>query len=437
MQQNVPPPGTPAPPGYELRTDPNTNAYYYVNQATGQSQWTYPVTQQPYPAQGMPPQGAPATATPYQQPNAPPQQMVDPNAQNAGGMISNDPLSGMFNNVKNAQWMPTPQGVECSVPGLEKLTVVNKLIVKQDLSVIEAVSQGCCEFNNKYRLFNENGQLVYQVIEESDVLCRCCCNPNHKLNLEVKDEYDRKVMDIYRPFKVPRCCPVCLPCCQQQATIATGGYDNDLKVKGMLWQPCCGGFFTPKLELYEGTTVDADGGVEDKGTLNGIVTGPTCCIGGICCDSEFRLTGEDTDAAPWATITKEGAKDFTSLAKELLTDADNFTMEFTEGTSVEQKANALAANMLLDFMFFEDEGSFECGVTDKGNPECSIKCFDFYCCGCLVPCTCSCGGDPPEEDEDGGDYEDGGGDYAEEPVDEEPPADPEEPEEDFDGGDEM
>lgn len=374
------------PPGWEARTDPNSGAPYYVDQTTGQSTWTMPTA--PPPGYVAPPAGAPPTGGP------PAGTVVDPNAQQAGGMVSNDGISAAmgFNKVEG-DWMMTPQ-VECEIPGLEKLTQVTALFIKQDLSVAEALTQGMCEFNNRYRVYNQDGNLVYNVIEESEFCCRCCCAPNHTMSLDFKDETDRTVMHIDKPFKVPPCCPVCLPFCQTEATISTDV--NQMKVGQLIKQPICGGGITPKLELYDGTQVDAEGAVTEPGQLTGIVTGPTCCIGGLCCDSEFKMTGEDTEAEPWANIVKEGAKDFKSLARELVTDADNFKMNFTEGTTIQQKSQALAVNMILDYMFFEGDGAFECGTTAKGNPECSLKLFDFFCCGCLCPCKITCGGDTAE-----------------------------------------
>mmetsp|Transcript_27968 Transcript_27968/g.45400 ORF Transcript_27968/g.45400 Transcript_27968/m.45400 type:complete len:331 (-) Transcript_27968:85-1077(-) len=63
---------------------------------------------------------------------------------------------------------------------------------------------------------------------------------------------------------------------------------------------------------------------------------------------------------------------------------------------------------LIDYMFFENEGE---GKVDLVNQECSFKCCDLYCCGCILPCHCNCGGGGGDDDGfDGGEGGDDGDD---------------------------
>ncbi|KAH8047938.1 hypothetical protein JL720_15960 [Aureococcus anophagefferens] len=80
------------------------------------------------------------------------------------------------------------------------------------------------------------------------------------------------------------------------------------------------------------------------------------------------------------------------LVQQSLTDADNFVLNFPKDTDKKTKAAMLSSLLLLEYMFFEDEGAFAC---DPVNCACKFKCCDLYCCGCLTPCSCSCGEPAP------------------------------------------
>jgi len=278
-------------------------------------------------------------------------------------------------------WMPTPQ-MACDIPGLEKLMVVHDLYVKQDIQALEALSGGCCEFNNKYKIFNESGQLVYNATEESDACCRCCCAPIHTMTIHFTDENNKEVATMDRPFKCSGCCPHCFECCNQRATVAMG---DDRKIRTMLHQPIGGGGFRPTVNIVKGVTdIEAD---PTEGEIVGLFEGPKCCFGGFF-ESTFavRTPGERETAKVVGTIVKEGTKDFKSAARELLTDADNFKMHFEPDLDPEMRATMMAGQVLLDFMFFENEGLFDCGF-ENGGWYCSIRPCDCYCYGCVIPCV--------------------------------------------------
>lgn len=51
------------------------------------------------------------------------------------------------------------------------------------------------------------------------------------------------------------------------------------------------------------------------------------------------------------------SKQWSGLAKEIFTDADNFGIQFPMDLDVKMKATMLAACFLIDFMYFEDNGN--------------------------------------------------------------------------------
>ena len=135
-------------------------------------------------------------------------------------------------------------------------------------------------------------------------------------------------------------------------------------------QPSMGGCFTPTLEV-----LDASGALDAK------ATGP-CCFGGwseICCDSTFVLKRGD---APLATIKHLAPRDCSETCAAICTDSDKFQVTFDATTSATDKANAVAAGLLIDYMFFEIDHGL-CRVENN-----TIYCTLFLCyvAGCLCPC---------------------------------------------------
>jgi hypothetical protein len=104
-----------------------------------------------------------------------------------------------------------------------------------------------------------------------------------------------------------------------------------------------------------------------------------------CCNHTFWV--KDPQGIYMGKIVKERPGNLAQIAKELATDADNFSMYVPKDMNVKHKANMLAALHLIDYMFFENEGDLN---VDVRNQKCSYKCCDFYCCGCVFPCQLSC-----------------------------------------------
>ncbi|KAH8049919.1 hypothetical protein JL722_11703 [Aureococcus anophagefferens] len=147
-----------------------------------------------------------------------------------------------------------------------------------------------------------------------------------------------------------------------------------------------GGCFTPTLEV-----LDASGALDAK------ATGP-CCFGGwseICCDSTFVLKRGD---APLATITHLAPLNFCDdeTCAAICTDSDKFQVKFDATASATDKANAVAAGLLVDYMFYEIDHGL-CGVENNCTGGKNIHCTLFLCyvAGCLLPCNISIPLDEP------------------------------------------
>jgi len=294
-----------------------------------------------------------------------------------------------------------------------------KLFVKQKVDYLEALVSGAAgiagyaiggiaggmatdligglgETGNVYNLFTQNGG-HFHVVEKSKRCSwdgciptgRACCRPNHELKLHIYHSASlraKEIMLVDRPFKCAGCCCTCCDCCAQKATLYVAPEDGDVDEEGppfaIVQQPICGGGCTPVLHLEDGMS----------GERLATLTGPCCCFGGNCCDHQFVVTrpGEGGDEEI-GRVVKEKPQDFEQLVEQSITDADAFTMSVPKSESTKVKAAMMASLLLIDYMFFEDEGDCFC---DPCTCACGYKCFDWYCCGCICPCGVKCGDRP-------------------------------------------
>lgn len=337
---------------------------------------------------------------------------------------------------------------------LDALVETEKLIIKQKVSLLEAAAQNAAnaldmdalgalgETANTYGIYTNDGGHKFNVVETSEACgftgcCpsgRICCNPNHKLQLHFfmpEHSKDEAIMFADRPCKCGSCCAI-FPICKQEMTVyegpdsgPPGGEDNTDREVAYITQPILGGFLSPQLNV-----MDRSG--DDGEQIATITANAVCCIGGICCDHTFNVT--DSDGEYMGKIVKEAPEGIGDALKELATDADNFTMYVPKELDPKKKAAMLGALHLIDYMFFEQGGAANVdlsGIMSGEMPEVTFKCCDCYCCGCICPCTTSCGG---EEEETGEEPEEvaedvpEGEEPEEEPEEEEPEEEPEEEE---------
>lgn len=285
------------------------------------------------------------------------------------------------------------------------LEETERLIIKQEIEHMEAAVQAAAnavnldalgafgETANKYDIYTDDGGKKFRVIETSDY-CGCtgrvCCRPNHALKLHVylpEIDTEHGVMHMDRPCKCGQCC-ACASCCRQEMRVYEGeghaeSEEDPTKMIGYIQQPVGGGMFSPQLNV-----MNREGG-EPIATIQ---ANAFCCIGGMCCDHTFTIKDPAT-GKKMGKIVKERPQGLAQVAKELATDADNFTMYVNKDMNPKTKGTMLAALHLIDYMFFENEGDANIDLVNKG---CKFKCCDLYCFGCVCPCHCNCeacGGD--------------------------------------------
>uniref|UniRef100_A0AAR2LKF1 Phospholipid scramblase n=1 Tax=Pygocentrus nattereri TaxID=42514 RepID=A0AAR2LKF1_PYGNA len=212
-------------------------------------------------------------------------------------------------------------------PGLEYLTQLYVLRIIIPICVIAFIG---FETNNQYEIKNSMGQKIYKAKEKNDCCTRNCCGSLRSFDMKIKDNMDREVIRLIRPFRCATCwCPCCLQELEVQAPPGTtiGYVSQD-------WHPCY-----PKFSIQ---------GPNRETVMK--LEGP--CLACNCCgDVNFELRGKD-GGKPIGRISKQ----WTGLLKEVFTDADNFGIQFPLDMDVKMKAVLMGACFLIDFIFFEKVG---------------------------------------------------------------------------------
>ncbi|GAB1597817.1 phospholipid scramblase 1-like [Argonauta hians] len=233
------------------------------------------------------------------------------------------------------QWMARPAATTNSPPGLEYLSMIDQILVKQQVEILEVVSGFECA--NKYILVNAVGQQVYFAGEESSLCMRQCCGSSRGFVMHISDNMAQEVMRITREFK---CCAgccwwACCSACSLEVTVeAPVG-----QVIGKVKQTCS--FLQPMFDI---TTPDDDVVFQIKG--------PVCICDGPCCMQDQKFKVYDHDGSNHiGTISKQ----YSGFVNEMVTSADNFGVTFPMDLDVKMKATMIGAVFLIDFMFFENK----------------------------------------------------------------------------------
>ncbi|XP_006816091.2 phospholipid scramblase 2-like [Saccoglossus kowalevskii] len=146
--------------------------------------------QQPPPPQGQA----------YGQP--PPQGYTQPGQQVSGQPGMPPPVPGAPP-MGGPQWMQAPQAPANCPPGLEYLSMIDQLLIHQQVELLEAFTG--FETNNKYEIKNSMGQRVYFAAEDTDCCTRQCCGSARPFDMKVLDNQQREVIHLHRPLRCSSC----------------------------------------------------------------------------------------------------------------------------------------------------------------------------------------------------------------------------------------
>ncbi|KAL5291678.1 hypothetical protein ACFFRR_010840 [Megaselia abdita] len=228
--------GSPYPPGGGAQYPPGAGSPYPPGGGS-----PYPPGGQPYAPPGQPPYGQP------QQPI-----ITQPGAAGPG--------------FPGGDWMSMPAGIPNCPRGLEYLTTIDQLLVKQKVELLEAFTG--FETNNKFSIKNSLGQKVYYAVEDTDCCTRNMCGPLRPFDMKILDNYKNEVIHLNRPLACDSCC---FPCCLQsmEVTAPPGNLIGSIEQE---WSICSPSF---KIKNHSGETVLR-------------IEGPFCTFS-LCGDVEFQV----------------------------------------------------------------------------------------------------------------------------------------------------
>ena len=146
-------------------------------------------------------------------------------------------------------------------------------------------------------------------------------------------------MLIDRPFKCAGYCCTCCDMCAQRADVYAATADKPVEqtqemMIATIQQPLLGGGFSPTLNV-----------MDRESNQLATITGPTCCVGGMCFDNTFVV--HSPDGTEIGRVVKERPHDFGEAVTQGLTDADNFTLSMPKSTDKKTKAAMMASLLLL------------------------------------------------------------------------------------------
>jgi hypothetical protein len=208
-------------------------------------------------------------------------------------------------------------GNSLSLSGLDD---THRLYVKQHVEMFEAITGW--EGANSYTVLNERGAHAFNVQEESGACARQCCKSNRAFTLHVCDDKNEEVIRIERPLRF----------FWQEILVwdvrGSSGAESGGVVLGKVQKTIA--FFSRTFKV-----------IDVAGTHLFDISSP------LFSPWTFNLYDVRRDGKPQIGAVK---KEWSGLAQELLTDADNFGIEFPASLPQTSKALLMAAVFLIDFM---------------------------------------------------------------------------------------
>lgn len=320
--------------------------------------------------------------------------------------------------------------IPCQAPAIDAVPLIdaatatvlgnaNGFTVRQRPSITEMFLG--VERSNIYDIYDDSGRHIFFAKERSECWTRLCCAPRHSFFIEFKHSsnvpppmlfnWDIDSLPVAMTLEREGCpSKWCLSCCAFHPACYDGMYlhagpvqAEAGKVKAtnpacvsFATQPKFGGGFTPTINVMERAATAGGAGKPHEPAWSTLakIEGPTI-FGGcseLCRSSKFSVSSlapAQVDAkiasADLADIVKRKPADLDGVLREMVTDADVYTLVFNPGARLapQQKASMLASLVLADFMFFERD---DAACSSSGCNLCN-----FYCCGCLCPCSCVSG----------------------------------------------
>ena len=240
--------------------------------------------------------------------------------------------------------------------------------IRQHVPKMAVFEGACCEIRNKYFVTagsDGQGERLLEAAEHGSCLDRTCCKPYHSRTLyvyPVGSSKEQSVLTIDHPgiecmiCSAPKpCLGECalMDCCLDGVNVYDGYVDGQAghlsgNLISAIKMPPGGGGCTPTLVVSHLHNQGPVRRMDD----NAYIEGPTC-FGGwseCCVDSKFTYSTAKGGAGDIATFKHLKPKDCGGALREACTDSDNFGVTFAAGATAEQKADALSAAILVDYV---------------------------------------------------------------------------------------
>ena len=225
-------------------------------------------------------------------------------------------------------WMPQVAAIQGCPPGLEYLTQLDQVWVKQTKDLLEMVLPW--EVANSYRVFNAHHQQCYYAFEVSNVLCRQYCGTKRSFSMKISDNAGQLIFSVDRPWA---CWSQFI--CDDEVTVSM----PDGSVLGKVSQ---------NISCWKGSWEISDQSETPRFRIKGPCC--NCTMGcGCCSTADYNIYELGNDEEPIGKISKE----WSGFIAENFTDADNFGVYFPLNLEVEMKATFIGAVFLIDFMYYE------------------------------------------------------------------------------------
>eukprot|EP01012_Entosiphon_sulcatum_P050468 TRINITY_DN69301_c0_g1_i1.p1 TRINITY_DN69301_c0_g1~~TRINITY_DN69301_c0_g1_i1.p1 ORF type:complete len:254 (-),score=39.36 TRINITY_DN69301_c0_g1_i1:61-780(-) len=228
---------------------------------------------------------------------------------------------------------PTPAVMEVPT-GMDSLMSVSELYIKQKVDLFEVITG--LDVSNVYTIYRnkqdmEQKQRLMMATEKSDCCCRIWLRSRRELTMDIGEPKTTPIIKIHRP------CTLCLT----EMTVSDG---NGREV-GKLDEECSNLLFCCPVRANA---------TDGSGNAMFAVKGPTPCWMHMCMQCPCRgaydfeiLNGE----VPFGKIQNVP----NGCCKMCLTNADEYSLQFPQSATAQQRAMILATVFLLDYSFFESK----------------------------------------------------------------------------------
>ncbi|GBG31567.1 Phospholipid scramblase 1 [Hondaea fermentalgiana] len=266
-------------------------------------------------------------------------------------------------------------GTPLNYAGLNLLKDLDGLFIRQEWEILEQLTTWY-EQSNEYTIFDKDGKVQLFRMKEKTMCCyRLCCGENRPFRVKVYDQTgkkDKAALVFKRKFRF--CGLALIPFCNHRVDVHylvdqdnnQIGHESSRTLISRVEVPFChGGCCWPTWRIKD-----------RQGQTKANLYGPFCMVCD-CCGANFHLY--DNEGRRTGGVRKLAPDSLKGVAMELVTEADNFKLDFDKELHPAIKMALIAAVLQIDFTFFEDHRTI-----------CEGRLCDCWWCGYACPCVPKC-----------------------------------------------